>query len=70
MSDRSRATGKNRPERGETSLADTELLDSKRSHCAINQDETAVDPILSLRGLSKDIWTGEEADHYVKRVRG
>lgn len=28
------------------------------------------DPILALRGLGKEIWVGEDADEYVRRVRG
>ena len=28
------------------------------------------DPILELRGLGKEIWVGEEADEYVRRLRG
>lgn len=28
------------------------------------------DPILELRGIGKEIWVGEKADDYVKRLRG
>jgi len=28
------------------------------------------DPILELRGLGKEVWVGEEADEYVRRLRG
>jgi hypothetical protein len=28
------------------------------------------DPILKLRGLGKEIWAGENADRYVRRLRG
>ena len=27
------------------------------------------DPILKLRGLGREIWAGENADHYVRRLR-
>ena len=32
-------------------------------------DPGVTDPILSLQGLGKDIWKGEDADTYVNRVR-
>ncbi len=69
MSNRSRATGKNPPEEGEISPAHNELLDSYRSDYDSDRDDTQTDPILSLRGLGKHIWTDEEADRYVKRLR-
>ena len=27
------------------------------------------DPILALRGLGKEVWTDEDADDYVRRLR-
>ena len=32
-------------------------------------ERRAADPILSLRGVGKEIWAGEEADAYVDRLR-
>lgn len=32
-------------------------------------DAEKTDPILQLRGLGKEIWTGEDPDRYVRRVR-
>ena len=69
MSHRSRASGKNLPEEAEIASAHEELPDSYRSDYDNDRDETETDPILSLRGLGKDIWTDEEADSYVKRLR-
>ena len=31
--------------------------------------EAKPDPILKLRGLGRDIWSGEDADQYVRRLR-
>ena len=69
MSHHRRASGKNLPEEGEISPAQKELLESYRCDYDSDRDDTETDPILSLRGLGKDIWTDEEADSYVKRLR-
>ena len=69
MSRRRCASGKNLPEEGEISTAQKELLESYGCDYDSDRDDTETDPILSLRGLGKDIWTDEEADSYVKRLR-
>ena len=66
---RNRSTGKNLPKEHEIPPAYRNLLDWYRSEYARNLDETSMDPILSLRGLGQDVWTDEEADHYVNRLR-
>ena len=61
---------KNLPEEGGISSVDREPLDSCRGDSGNDGDETEADSILSLRGLGKDIWEDEEADDYVRRLRG
>ncbi len=64
------AANKNLPEEGGISSVYKEPLDSCRGDSGNDGDETETDPILSLRGLGKDIWADEEADDYVRRLRG
>ncbi len=68
MSRRRCAISKNLSGDGEISPAAKERRDSYRGDVS-DRDETEADPILSLRGLRKEIWIDEEADHYVKRLR-
>lgn len=66
---RSRSTGKSLPEEREIPPTYRELLVWYRSEYASNHDECSTDPILSLRGLGKDVWADEQADRYVERMR-
>lgn len=66
MSHRCGATIKNVHEEGGASPLSKDRID----HRASDRDGNGEDPILSLRGLGKDVWIGEEADNYVKRLRG
>jgi hypothetical protein len=36
---------------------------------ASKSDRTARDPILALRGVGKEVWSDEEPDAYVQRLR-
>ncbi len=64
------AANKNLPEEGGISSVYKEPLDSCCGDSGNDGDETETDPILSLHGLGKDIWADEEADDYVRRLRG
>ena len=68
MSQRCRTTSKNLSEESATSPVRRDLLEPDR--CASDGNGDGADPILSLRGLGKDIWANEETDSYVKRLRG
>lgn len=68
MSQRCRTTSKNLPEESATSPVQKDPLAPDRY--ASDRDGGEADPILSLRGLGKDIWAKEEADSYLKRLRG
>ena len=46
-----------------------ELLDWYHRVYVRNGAEGATDPLLSLRGLGKEIWADEGADEYVERLR-
>ena len=66
---RDRIAGKCVPKRDEIPEEYHHLLDWYRQHIAVADPATTQDPILSLRGLGKEIWVDEDADEYVKRVR-
>ena len=58
-----RTAGKHIPERDEIPARYGELIDWYIAEYA------AQDPVLSLRGLGKEIWADEAADDYVRRQR-
>ena len=45
------------------------LIDWYRTEYVGDAPGTPTDPILSLRGLGRTLWAGEEADAYVRRLR-
>ena len=67
MSHRCGATINNVPEKGGASPVCKDRIDPY--HRASDTDSNEADPILSLRGLGKNVWINEEADNYVKRLR-
>ena len=69
MSHGSRSTDQDLPEGRESPSNRSELLDQHRSESDSTHNRIETDPILSLRGLGSNIWTDENADHYVKRLR-
>ena len=66
---RDRVSGKCVPKRSEIPEDYHHLLDWYDQHFVNAGPATAPDPILSLRGLGKEIWDDEDADEYVRRVR-
>ena len=64
-----RGSGKEVPHEHEIPVAYLELIDWYRNEYAGDGECRAADPILSLRGLGKEIWADEEADAYVDRLR-
>lgn len=64
-----RATGKDAPRRDEIPAAYRRLIDWYVREYATPARGSAEDPILSLRGLGKEIWADEDADTYVLRQR-
>lgn len=64
-----RLTGKSVPRRQQIPEAYHPLLDWYDDLCACTDPSRGEDPILSLRGLGKELWRGEEADAYVQRLR-
>ena len=68
-SHRDRVSGKCVPRREEIPEEYHRLLDWYEQHFAVAGPTTSCDPILSLRGLGKEIWADEDPDEYVRRVR-
>ena len=65
---RSRLPGKEAARVDDIPAAYRKFIEWYRKEYVGASDET--DPILSLRGLGRKIWTDENADSYVERVRG
>ncbi len=63
-----RATGKDVPARNALPAQCRNLVDWYL-HKYAGANDRANDPVLSLRGLGKEIWAGEDADAYVRRQR-
>ena len=63
-----RSTGKRIPQRSEIPSAYIELIDWYHARYVGGHDRT-IDPIVSLRGLGRTIWSDEQADAYVSRLR-
>jgi len=58
------------PERGNLPARYRELLDwYAREYVGAARDAQRADPLLAIRGLGKEIWKGEGADDYVRRLR-
>lgn len=66
---RLRASGKDRPDPREIPPAYGALLDWYRRDYVGKRAGGGSDPILSLRGVGKALWHGEDADAYVSRLR-
>ena len=64
-----RTAGKSTPKRDEIPTSYGELIDWYFAEYATHANTEAQDPILSLRGLGKEIWADEAADDYVRRQR-
>ena len=64
-----RAAGKDAPKRHELPAGCRDLLDWYASEYAGGGSGEVEDPVLSLRGLGKELWANEDADAYVRRQR-
>ena len=64
-----RSTGKDVPRDDEIPSGYGELIDWYRNEYVGNDERRVADPVLSLRGLGKEIWADEDADAYVHRLR-
>ena len=64
-----RAAGKQVPKRGDIPARYGELVDWYITEYSVQARGEAEDPVLSLRGLGKEIWAAESADDYVRRQR-
>ena len=64
-----RAGGKEVPKRDELPDSLHRLLDWYVAEYAKTRSSVVEDPILSLRGVGKDLWEDEDADEYVRRQR-
>ena len=63
-----RASGKDVPVRDAVPSRLRELIDWYHDEYA-DGGNAAVDPVLALRGLGKELWADEDADDYVRRQR-
>ena len=66
---RDRVSGKFLPRREEIPEEYHHLLDWYREHFDVKRSDSAEDPILSLRGLGRELWDGQNPDDYVRRLR-
>ena len=64
-----RGGGKNVPKRTDVPSRYRELIDWYHTEYAAGVGKQAADPVLSLRGLGREVWADEEADAYVRRQR-
>ena len=64
-----RVKGKDVPNRQELPRRYRDLLDWYLADYAHESNIRNEDPILALRGLGKEIWSNEDADAYVSRLR-
>ncbi len=62
-------TGKNTPNEKDIPRKYRELLDWYHHDYTGGDNTEKIDPILSLRGLGKEIWNPEDADSYVSQLR-
>lgn len=66
---RLRVSGKEIPNLSEIPSAYGDLIEWYRREYAGDREGDGIDPILSLRGLGREIWADEDADDYVARLR-
>ena len=64
-----RAAGKDTPRRHEIPIGYRDLIDWYVGEYAGGASDDVEDPVLSMRGLGKEIWADEDADAYVHRQR-
>jgi len=64
-----RTAGKHIPKRDEIPMRYGELIDWYLADYAAQASGEVQDPVLSLRGLGKELWADEAADDYVRRQR-
>lgn len=64
-----RAAGKDVPKRHEIPIGYHDLIDWYVGEYAGSASDDVEDPVLSMRGLGKEIWADEDADAYVHRQR-
>ena len=69
LRDGARAAGKDSPRRQEMPLGHLDLIDWNLAEYAGGAAGEAEDPVLSLRGLGREIWADEDTDAYVRRQR-
>src|SRR6266851_4427511 len=67
----SHRTGKTHPQRRQLPEVYHHLLDwyEREYSSAANAGASLADPLLSLSGVGREIWTGVDADEYVNRLR-
>ena len=61
--------GKEVPRKDQLPPAYRPLIDWYRTEYAGDAASKPADPVLSLRGLGKELWADEDADAYVRRLR-
>lgn len=64
-----RVAGKDTPKRHEIPIGYRDLIDWYVGEYAGGAADDTGDPVLSLRGLGREIWADEDADAYVHRQR-
>ena len=64
-----RTAGKSTPKYGEIPTRYGELIDWYFAEYAAHASSETQDPVLSLRGLGKEIWADEATDDYIRRQR-
>ena len=62
-------SGKEVPDSREIPPAYGDLIEWYRREYVGSRESGGNDPILSLRGLGREIWADEDADEYVARLR-
>ena len=64
-----RVSGKETPDPSKIPPAYSDLIEWYRREYVGDREGCGKDPILSLRGLGREIWADEDADDYVARLR-
>jgi hypothetical protein len=67
--DRRREGSKTAPARADLPAQYRDLLDWYERVYTTSASDKTPDPILALRGLGKAMWSGEDPDAYVERLR-
>ena len=65
-----RVAGKSRPRRDEIPREYHHLLDWYQQYFNPNRSASPADPILSLRGIGTELWADDNADDFVRWLRG